>query len=156
MVFLQLHEMLKSTYYKRRSEYKLKRCSNKECCKQCKYVKFNGTMTKWPVQKLTHRTIQKHVQHHDATGIRKIIFLCFSDFPFFFSFFIYYFLEYILQQLSNMHLFTVFFNVVFCVWYSFLRVLFISFSSYMNNTLYINDNYVLYTFHMLKSWFAIK
>jgi len=50
-------------------KYKLKRCSNKECCKQCRYVKFKGTMTKWPVQKLTHRTTQKHAQHHDATGI---------------------------------------------------------------------------------------
>jgi len=28
-----------------------------------------GTMTKWPVQKITHRTKQKHVQHHDATDI---------------------------------------------------------------------------------------
>ena len=46
---------------------KLKRCSNNECCKQCRYVKFKGTMTKWPVQKLTRRTTQKHVQHHDAT-----------------------------------------------------------------------------------------
>jgi len=44
-------------------EYKLKRYSNKECCKQCIYVKFKGTMTKWPVQKLTHITTQKHVQH---------------------------------------------------------------------------------------------
>jgi len=26
--------------------YKLKRCSNKECCKQCRYVMFKGTMTK--------------------------------------------------------------------------------------------------------------
>ena len=26
-----------------------------QCCKQCRYVKFKGTMTKWPVQKLTHR-----------------------------------------------------------------------------------------------------
>jgi len=25
---------------------------------------FKGTMTKWPVQKLTHKTTQKHVQHH--------------------------------------------------------------------------------------------
>jgi len=24
---------------------------------------------KWPVQKLTHRTTQKHVQHYDATDI---------------------------------------------------------------------------------------
>jgi len=28
-------------------------------------------MTKWPVQKPTHRTTQKHVEHHDATDIRK-------------------------------------------------------------------------------------
>jgi len=26
-------------------QYKLKRCSNKECCKQCRYVMFKGTMT---------------------------------------------------------------------------------------------------------------
>ena len=45
----------------------MKRCFNKECCKQCRYVKVKGTMTIWPVQKLTHRTTQKHVQHHDAT-----------------------------------------------------------------------------------------
>ena len=50
-------------------EYKLKRCCTKECCKQCRYVKFKNTMTKWPVQKLTHRTTQKHVQHYVATGI---------------------------------------------------------------------------------------
>ena len=57
-------------YYRRDAfeKYKLKRCSNKACCKQCRYVKFKGT-TKWPVQKLTHRTTQKHVQHHDATDI---------------------------------------------------------------------------------------
>jgi len=34
-------------------KYKLKRCSNKECCKQCRYVMFKGTMTKWLVQILT-------------------------------------------------------------------------------------------------------
>jgi len=28
-------------------------------------------MTKWPVQKLAQRTTQKHVQHHDATDIKK-------------------------------------------------------------------------------------
>ena len=38
---------------------KLKRCSNKECCKQCRYVMFKGTMTQWPVQKLTQGTTQK-------------------------------------------------------------------------------------------------
>jgi len=49
--------------------YKLKRCSNKECCKQCRYVMFKGTMTKWPVQKLTQGTTQKLLQHYDAIDI---------------------------------------------------------------------------------------
>jgi len=44
----------------------LKRCLKKECCKQCRYVKFQGTMTKWPVQKPIHRTTQKHVELQDA------------------------------------------------------------------------------------------
>ena len=34
-------------------QYELKRCSNKECCKQCRYVMFKGTMTKWPMFKGT-------------------------------------------------------------------------------------------------------
>ena len=50
-------------------QYKLKGCLNKKCCKQCRYVKFKGTMTKWPVQKLTHTTTQKHLQHHEVTNI---------------------------------------------------------------------------------------
>jgi len=50
-------------------QYKLKRCSKKECCKQCRYIKLNGTMTKWPVQNPTHKTTQKHVEHQDATDI---------------------------------------------------------------------------------------
>jgi len=33
------------------------------------YVMFKGTMTKWPVQKLTQGTTQKLLQHHDATDI---------------------------------------------------------------------------------------
>jgi len=41
----------------------------KECCKQCRHVKYKGTMTKWPVQKTTHRTTQKHVETQDATDI---------------------------------------------------------------------------------------
>ena len=41
----------------------------KEFCKQCRYDKFKGTMTKSPVQKPTHRTTQKHAEHHDATDI---------------------------------------------------------------------------------------
>ena len=59
----------------------MKRCSKKEYCKQCKYVKFKGTITKWPVQTPTHRTTQKHVEHHDAfRHLEKKLFLCFSDF----------------------------------------------------------------------------
>jgi len=50
-------------------QYKLKRWSKRECCKQCRYVKFKGTMTKLPVQKVTHRTAQKHVNHQQATDI---------------------------------------------------------------------------------------
>ena len=41
-------------------QYKLKRCSPKECCKQCRHVKFNSTMTKWPVH-------GKHTEQHKHT-----------------------------------------------------------------------------------------
>jgi len=57
-------------------EYKFKKCSMKECCKQCRYVKFKGTITKWPVHKQTHRTTQKHVEHQDATDIHKKLLIC--------------------------------------------------------------------------------
>jgi len=50
-------------------QYKLKRCTNKECCKQCRHVMFKGIMTKWSVQKLAQETTQKLLQHHDATDI---------------------------------------------------------------------------------------
>jgi len=36
-------------------------------------------MTKWPVQKLTHRTTQKHVKHHDATDIKKLYYELFMN-----------------------------------------------------------------------------
>jgi len=29
-----------------------------------------GTLTKWPVQKETHKTAQKHTEHQAATDIR--------------------------------------------------------------------------------------
>ena len=67
----------------------MKRCSNKECCKQCRYVKFKGIMTKWPVQKPTHRTTQKHVEHLNAT-LRINYYLCFSDFSFILILYSYY------------------------------------------------------------------
>ena len=41
----------------------MKRCSKKLCCKQCRYVTFKGTMTKWPVQKPTYRTRQNTKRH---------------------------------------------------------------------------------------------
>ena len=44
-------------------QFKLRRCLKKECCKQCRHVKFMGTMTTLPVQKQTHRTTQTHVEH---------------------------------------------------------------------------------------------
>jgi len=53
----------------------MKRCSKKECCKHCRYVKFKGTMTKWPVQNKTHTT-QKHVEHRNARDIQKKKYLC--------------------------------------------------------------------------------
>ena len=56
--------------------YKLKRCLKKECCKQCRHVKFKGTMTKWPVQKIyTRRTAQKHAEQnrvHNRTLLTRI------------------------------------------------------------------------------------
>ena len=36
----------------------------KECCKQCRHVKFKGTMTKQEQHK-------KHAEHQDATDIQK-------------------------------------------------------------------------------------
>ena len=54
------------------------RCSREECCEQCRYFKFKGTLTKWSVQKPTHRTTQKYVELEDATDIQKKPFVCFS------------------------------------------------------------------------------
>ena len=53
------------------------RCPKKECCKQCRQVKFKGTMTKRPVQKQTHRTAKIHAENYDATDIQnKRFFVC--------------------------------------------------------------------------------
>jgi len=64
-----LTQLCKSTIILYIGKYKLKRCLIKELCKQRRYVMFKGTMTKWPVQKLTQGTTQKLLQHHDATDI---------------------------------------------------------------------------------------
>ena len=40
-----------------------------ERCKQCRYVMFKGIKIKLPMQKLTHRTKQKHIEHQYATDI---------------------------------------------------------------------------------------
>jgi len=37
-------------------------------------------MTKWPVQKQTHRTAQKHAEHQDATYIQNKLFFVFFRF----------------------------------------------------------------------------
>ena len=50
--------------------YTIKRCSNKECCKQCRYVMFKGI--KWPVQKLAQGTTQK-LQNNDLYLNSKIL-----------------------------------------------------------------------------------
>jgi len=47
----------------------------KESCQQCKHVKFQGTLTKWPVQKQTHRAAQKQAERQDSTDIQKKTFL---------------------------------------------------------------------------------
>ena len=57
--------------------YNLKRCSKKECCKQCGHVKLKGTMTKYT---------EKHVEHQDATDIQKKTFLFLSIRIFYFIF----------------------------------------------------------------------
>ena len=36
-------------------------------------------MTKWPVQKPTHRKAQAHAEHQDATDIENTYFWCFSE-----------------------------------------------------------------------------
>ena len=36
---------------------------------------FKGTLTKWPVQKLTQGTTQKLLQHHDATDKQFLLFV---------------------------------------------------------------------------------
>ena len=63
----------------------MKRFSKTECCKQCRHVKLKGTMTQWSVHRKKQRTIQKHVEHQDATDIQnKHIVLFFGVFYFLF------------------------------------------------------------------------
>jgi len=75
---------------------KLKRCSMKECCKQCRQVTFKGTMTKRPVLKQTHKTSQKRVIAKTQQTFR-------IDYVFAFHFFFHlWFLKWFLQEmLSN-------------------------------------------------------
>jgi len=97
----------------------LKRCINKECCKQCRYFKMKGTMTNWPVQKLTLRTTQKHAQQHDATDIKKTYFLFFRFLFFCFIFYLL-FLKWIIPILNTKterrpshHFSVMFYDIVF-------------------------------------------
>jgi len=57
---------------------------------------FKGTMTKWPVQKLTQGTTQKLLQDHDATDIQKTIFCVFRIF-----FFLFFFIDNFLNEFSK-------------------------------------------------------
>ena len=56
-------------------QFKLKSCARKECCKQCRYVKFKGTMTKWPVQKPTHSDTKKRRTPWRNRHLEKTIFV---------------------------------------------------------------------------------
>jgi len=49
---------------------------------------FKGTITKWPVQKLTQGTTQKLLQYHDATDIKINFIFVFFGFLFFYFLFI--------------------------------------------------------------------
>ena len=53
----------------------------KECCKQCRYVKFNGTMTKWPVQ-ATHRTTRRTPRRNESLETPPPFFVFFGFKPF--------------------------------------------------------------------------
>ena len=68
---------------------------------------FKGTMTKWPVQKITHWTTQKLLQHHDATDIKNIYIFVFFGIFFFIFFFYLLFLKGILQEMLSYRLGTV-------------------------------------------------
>ena len=46
--------------------YTLKKCSKKEWCKQCRHVKYKGTMTKWPL----HKTNTQNNAKTGRTSIR--------------------------------------------------------------------------------------
>ena len=59
---------------------------------------FKGTMTKWPVQKLTQGTTQKLLQHHMATDIKKTYIFVFFGFLFFFILF---FIDNFLKEFSK-------------------------------------------------------
>jgi len=58
---------------------------------------FKGTMTKWPVQKLTQWTTQNLLQHHDGRNrhLENIYFLFFG-----FFFFIFFFIDNFLKELK--------------------------------------------------------
>jgi len=88
----------------------MKRCSKKECCKQCRHVKFKGTMTKWPVYKQTHRTTQKRLKHQDATDIQKQNYFCWVfifHFSFYFNFIQNYNAIVILKQMFKINSFII-------------------------------------------------
>jgi len=71
---LSTHNLKLSTYnnnwYENRNtlfKYKLKRCSKKECCKQCRHAKFKGTMTKNTQNNTKTPRTPKRNRHSDKT-----------------------------------------------------------------------------------------
>ena len=63
-------------------KYKLKRCSKTNVVNNVDMSSLRETMTQWPVQNPSHKTTQKHVEHHDATDIKNTIFVFFRVFIF--------------------------------------------------------------------------
>jgi len=86
-------------------QYKLMRCSKNKCCKQCRHVKFKGTMTKLPVQKQTLRTAQTYTEPQDATDIQSQLFFVF--FRFFYFVLYKWCLKWFLQEMLSYRLGTV-------------------------------------------------
>jgi len=77
-------------------KYKLKRCSKTNVVNNVDMSSLRETMTQWPVQNPSHRTTQKHVEHHDATDIKNTIFVFFFGVLFLF---IFYFINNFLNKL---------------------------------------------------------
>jgi len=80
----------------------------KECCKQCRYIMFKGTMTKWLVQKLTQGTTQKLLTTSWRNRHLEKLYCCVFRILIFFYFLFYWeFPKRILQEMLSYRLGTV-------------------------------------------------